>query len=194
MGRTYGSHYLTEEKRQIAEDNLPLVWWFLNKQVLAKRTIQTHEIDDCSGYLIWHLCIAAESFDPDKGCKFSSYAIKALRHGLCRYLSLRNKFKDRFVVTDFAIEEKIKFDTKYINKTEQIINWNDVKYLFDLVELTPVEEQIIYFYYEQKKTYERIGKLLGYNRERIRQKHGDIILRIKEAVKKQNITLQDFIK
>ncbi len=88
MARPYGGHHLTEEQKKLAEDNYPLVWWFLNKYVLAPGTISRHEIDECSGYLIFNLCLAAESFDPERNIKFSSYAIKALRTGLYRYLSL----------------------------------------------------------------------------------------------------------
>lgn len=195
MVRPYGSHYLTEEKKKLAEENMPLVWWFLNKEVLARGTIQTHEIDDCSGYLIWHYCMAAEGFEEGKGSKFGSYAILAMRHGLCRYLSLRKRFRERYILTDFTIKgedgERV-VEPPYISKTEHVTGWNDVSFLFDLIELTPMEEQIIYFYYEQKTTYEKIGDLLGYTRERIRQKHGDIILRLKKAVKEHNITLEDF--
>lgn len=196
MVRTYGSHYLTEEKKKLAEENMPLVWWFLNKEVLARGTIQTHEIDDCSGYLIWHYCMAAEGFEEGKGSKFGSYAILAMRHGLCRYLSLRKIFRKRYTLTDFTIKgedgERV-VEPPYVPKTEKRIQWEDVSFIFDLIEMTLMEQQIVYFHYEQKYTYMQIGELLGYSRERIRQFHMEIVQKLKIAVVDNDIKLSDFI-
>lgn len=200
MARPYGGHHLTEEQKKLAEDNYPLVWWFLNKYVLVPGVIRRHEIDDCSGYLIFKLCLAAESFDPDRDIKFSSYAVKALRSGLYRYLSLRTQFDERFVSVDFGSHYDFHGKTirnaeepMYKPYNEKKVSWEDIKPLFDLIDMTSLEEQIIFFTYEKKYPSRKIGKIIGLTGERIRQHHRLIVDKLKKAVKKNNISIEDFI-
>lgn len=49
MTRPYGKHYLTDERRKLAEENLPLVWWYLGK-LIAKGQIDVSEKDDARRY------------------------------------------------------------------------------------------------------------------------------------------------
>ncbi len=190
------NHYLTEEQKQLASDNLPLVWWYLDKQVLRKGTIQTWEIDECAGHLIWHLCMCAENFDPTMGIKFSTYARNGLRSGLCRYLALRNKHWGREVLTDWIIKGNdgdMSSEPEYIPKTSSGVAWEDVKFLFDIIKMNRMEEQIIFFIYEKRYTLTKVGKVVGMTGERIRQLHNKIVDKLKIAVRKNDIVIEDFI-
>ena len=199
MPRHYGEHTLTEEQKKLVEESLPLVWWYINKQVLAKGTIQSHEIDECSGHLIWYLCMAAESFKSEYGFKFSTYAIRGLRSGLCRYLDLRNRHWEREVLTDYTVRadgdtEGFVVEPEYIEESGSSISWSDLKFLFKMIDMTPMEEQVIFLHYEQKQTYREIGEILGYSRQRIDQIHQNIVLRLRDVVKKRELVMEDFIQ
>ncbi len=196
MARPYGGHYLTEEQKKLAGDNLPLVWWFISKYALTKGVIQVHEIDECSGYLIWHLCMSAEAYDPDRGVKFSSYAVKGMWSGLHIYLNLRNKRINRFISTDWTMQGNdgaMSNEPEYKSKAERTIKWKDIKSLFDIITMSPLEEQIVFFTYEKKYSAKRVGDIVGLTGERIRQLKVIIIDKIKIAVKENNVSIEDFI-
>lgn len=89
MTRPYEGHYLNEEQKKLAADNINLVWWYIDKKLLRYNKIEPKEIDDVAGYLMWQLCMAAEGFDPKMGYKFSTYAKVALNGGIYRYKQLQ---------------------------------------------------------------------------------------------------------
>jgi RNA polymerase sigma factor (sigma-70 family) len=180
---------------------LPLVWWFIKNRLIKKNKIRPEEIDECVGYLMWSLCMAAESFKPNFGTKFSTYALYGFHSGLCAYLKQRNIFEKHFVLTDFTIRQGgISTDNKdriiepeYIPKNNKTVKWEDLKVLFDYIEMIPIEEQIIFFYYEQKCSFDKIGEMMNLSGERIRQIHGDIVNKLSEAVKNIDIRMEDFL-
>ena len=73
-----------------------LVWWYVSK-IVKEGKIETHEIDEASGYIIWNYVMAVENFKPDAGFKFSTYAVIGLKYGYYRYRNLRDQFASRFV-------------------------------------------------------------------------------------------------
>lgn len=197
MTRPYGGHYLTEEQKKMAEENVPIVWWFIKNKAL--KIIEPHEIDECASELLFGLCLAAELFNPIKGCTFMTYANCVMKNFLYRYLSLRDKFNQRFICTDWVMRGE-NFDNKNESLNEPIceeyekpIEWNNIKWIFDYITMNDIEEQIIFFYYEQKKSYKEIGKLLGVSREYVRLNIQNIAQRLREALEKNNITILDLI-
>jgi RNA polymerase sigma factor (sigma-70 family) len=193
MGRPFAHHDpLTEEQKQLAEDNIYVVWWFLKKCV-STRQIAPHEMDDCASYLFWTYCLSAKSFDPSYGKKFGNYAIKNLRGGLSHFIYHRESFTKRFTVTDFMKHEdggEFSYEAIY-EEAEKHVQWDDIKWLFDLIEMDPFEKEVIFLYYEQSHTLKGIGQMFGLTRERIRQIVKVVIEKLQDAVIEHDIHYSD---
>ncbi|MHA1469531.1 MAG: sigma factor-like helix-turn-helix DNA-binding protein [Candidatus Asgardarchaeia archaeon] len=197
MGRPYGQHYLTEEQKQLAADNINLVWWYI-KTLLNRGKIRPPEIDDVAGHLIWFLCMAAEKYDPSRGVKFSTYAKFAFRTGFSIYIDLRSRWEDRFKIMGFEFagesEEEYGYHYRPIReKYKPFVEWGDLEFLFDRIELSPLEEQIKYYYYEQRMEMVEIADVLDYSRERIRQIINNMAGRIKNYVDENGYVVEDFV-
>jgi len=202
MSRKYRGHLLTDEQKDFAAENIFLVYWYLDKKLLNKGKIFRSEIDEVTGYLLWQYCMAVETFDPDKGNAFSTYAFRALHSGFCRYKDLTTRFQSRYVLTDFRFDDEDSHGDKQIivepewvdNGDKEQIGWEQIKPLFDLVRLDPIERQIVYFYYNQRFSYSEIGEMLDYTGESIRLKMRGVIKKLREAVEDRDIILEDFIE
>lgn len=68
------SHVLTEEMRKLVEDNMSLVPYTMNKYL---RRIYMDN-DDKYSVACYGLCRAAETFNPNAGYTFSTYAIRCI--------------------------------------------------------------------------------------------------------------------
>lgn len=216
MARKYNGHYLSEEKKKLAEDNMSLVWWYFNTKIkkgqesegnhkkwLSREnntsSLSLSEKDDCLGHLLWSFCLSVESFDENKNIAFSTYAMEGLNFGFRYFLRLKKTFNGRFVITDFSeFDEDGKNihgirEPEYRPEQNKTIAWEDIKRIFDLIEMTPIEEQIVFFYYEKKYTCDEIGKMMNVSRQRIGQQIGDVTNKLKIAVKENLITICDFV-
>ena len=83
-GRAPKVRYLTEEKKKLVADNLPLVWWYIDKKMRYKPQ-GANELDEVGEQLTERLCIAADTFDPHRGIKFSTYAIRAFQTAIIEF-------------------------------------------------------------------------------------------------------------
>jgi len=197
MLKCYKEHYLNEEQKILIEDNLPLLWWFLYKQVVVLGIIQYSEIEECQSNLMWYMCMSAERFNDNKGVKFGTFAMLGLKSGLSRYLDLRNRRWSREILTDFKCRgddgKEYSAEPKFISRYEKRIFWNDVKELFNMITMTSLEKKIIYYYYKKRYTFKKIGEIVGYSRERIRQIHKGIIDKIKIKVEEYDLVIKDFL-
>lgn len=198
MSRPYGGHHLTDEQRELAEENFPLVIFYIQDQLLKKKKIYPHEIDDCMGHIMWGLCMAAETYDKDKGA-FSTYAYNAFRHGFCRYLQLRDRFNSRFILTDFMVrhddsDDGSSYDPEDLPapRNERHLEWDDIKELFNYVELDPIEFYVIKMYYRSNYSYKQIGRRLSLSGEGVRQIAVSAISKIKKAVRENDLSIADF--
>lgn len=81
---------LTDEQRQRVSDNLGLVGW-----ILRRRNTPTDEWDDSFADGVLGLIRAAQMFDPERGFKFSTYAINWIRQGVGRgrHLTLGGNYR-----------------------------------------------------------------------------------------------------
>jgi RNA polymerase sigma factor (sigma-70 family) len=178
---------LTEEQKKLASDNFPLVWWYIKKLLLSKK-IKRREIDDVSGYIVYRLCMAAETYDPSKG-KFSTYAAIAFHFGYKKYLYDYNKHHKKTVC--YGEDDKL-LNVIYEDSTK--IDWDNIKFLFDGINLSSLEMKIIYYRYIEKMNNSEIGRKINYSKERIRQVHNEIIEKVKRYVIKEHFIIEDFVK
>lgn len=70
---------LTPEQIRIVEENHNLIYFVIHKN--------KWNIEECYGAAALGLCLAARNFDPSRGTKFSTYAIKTITY------SIKNSFR-----------------------------------------------------------------------------------------------------
>lgn len=71
-GKGMGACRLTEEQRKMVEDNYGLIYTALKKCCLQ------YEYEDYYGVAAEGLCNAVRTYDPNRGVKFSTYAMKCM--------------------------------------------------------------------------------------------------------------------
>ena len=74
---------MTPEQDQLVIDNRPLVGYVLRG--LHKTYLQPDQLEDLYLEGLCALCLAAQHFDPNRGCAFSSYAVPYIRGMMQRY-------------------------------------------------------------------------------------------------------------
>jgi RNA polymerase sigma factor (sigma-70 family) len=141
--------------------------------------------------------MAAESFDPSLGNKFSVYAISSIKSGLYRYMDLRNKLK-RYVPTDFETtdthNEGYSYQLEYLPEEDfKTIQWEDIEFLFDLTKMSSQEEQVIFYYYKQKYSYQETGEIMGLTKQRIKKICNNVIEKLRLAAKSNGVKYEDFL-
>jgi RNA polymerase sigma factor (sigma-70 family) len=85
---------LTCDQQRLVEDNRKLVPWTINHR-LPYRPDGPDEMDDCIGDGYLGLVHAARRFDPDRGVKFSVFAVLTIRGYVLTGLRDRNGSADR---------------------------------------------------------------------------------------------------
>lgn len=164
MTRPYGKHHLTDAQRKLAEENLPLVWWFIGNRLSSRGLITVSETDDVASYLMFYLCRAAENFDADKNVKFSTYAIYAFWRAFNLYRTDRDKYQKHTRLSAFVVDcdEKEIADTLADEsyKDEPEVCWRDVSPLFDHISLSDNEAVMVDMYYRERKGPSEMAQLL----------------------------------
>ena len=195
MGRPYGYHYLDEEKKKLAEENVNLIWFFIGKQT-KKGKLESHELDDLSGHLMMHYCFACESYDPTRNIKFSTYAFKALSSAIIAYRTYNKKFYDRFITFDYSgIGEDSTFTEPVVkNEVHREIDFEKIEDLFINAELNSFEHIVFYYKHNLSHNYVDISEIMGYSRERIRQFYDSGLNKLIKYVKKSGYSVEYFLK
>lgn len=76
---------------QLITDNMPLIWYTINKYFFGYEDIEIQEEFFQEG--MFGLLEAANSFEENRNVKFSTYAIKCIRRKIMRYLTYINTKK-----------------------------------------------------------------------------------------------------
>jgi len=195
MTRPYGKHHLTGEQRKLAEDNLPLVWWFIQRRLTSRGLIKASEIDDVSSYLMFYLCRAAERYEPTQ-CKFSTYAIHALWRAFTLYRKERDKYQSNVRLTDFVVDTGGRAiadtmpDKTYLD--EPCVCWTDVSKLFDKIDLTDNEAHLVDLYYRERKGPVEMARLLGKTPSNIMTVLRKVRNKIRQHIKQTKIPVEHF--
>ena len=203
MPRVYGAdHYLSDDKRKFAEENIKLMWYYVYHKLIPKGKVNNDNFEDVVSHLMWHYCIAVEKFNMDRKQALSTYAYKAFHSGYCRYKEVEVRFCSRFMTTSFqpdtnnddlsSIQNSLEPSVE--DKFEDEISWNRI-YMRIITKslLTDFEKRVIYEYNKQGKTFQAIGEETNYTRERIRQIHKVAVAKMRECVQNENMIMEDFI-
>jgi len=195
MARSYGHHYLTEEQKKLAEENIGLVWYFV-KQQIKKGRIQPHEVDELSGYLMMHYCLSCEKYDPLLNTKFSTYAFNSFNHAISNYRMNNKRFYGRFVTCDYNnLDENVSFiEPVFENKTKKEVDFDKIDNILMKAKLDSFEHQTFHYKHKLYYNYTEIGEIMGYSKERIRQFYESGLKKIIAYVKKSGYSMDYFLK
>lgn len=210
MPRPYEGHHLTEEQKRIVEDNMYYLWYYYKKNV-SQRFFHLDETqkDDLMESLHWAICLAAENWDPERG-KFTTACEWYFKSAITNYFRERKLFYGRYTLIPFIHDDSIddessrNDDINYLivkkggvedpsDKKRQQIGWGDISYLFNEIDMTPQESEIIMYLYQYKFSSIEIAKMMGISRERIRQLKDGVVEKLKDYMKLAGLTLEDFI-
>ena len=208
MTRPYEGHYLTEERKKIAEENINFIWYYYKKFVSSKHKLNSTEKDDVIEALYWGLCLAAEAWDPEKG-KFSTICQWYFRSAVNDYFRRRKLFYGRYTLIPFIFDENVNGD--FNNTTENFtiikkqgtpeeldkkekITWDDISCLFEDIDLEPNEDEVLLYHFKYGYNLKEVGNLMGLTGERVRQIKECIIEKAKEYVDLMGLEFEDFVQ
>ena len=191
MTRPYEKHHLTDEQRKLAEENLPLVWWFIQKRLTARRLIAVNEIDDVASYLMFYLCRTAENYQPEKG-KFSTYAMRAFWRAFNLYRANRDKYQSHTRLTNFVVDEITDTVPDKVYLYEPFVCWPDISKLFDYIRLSDNEAMMIDMYYRERLGFTEIGRRVGKTKSNVCTALRNVRQKLADYVQRAGIPVEHF--
>ena len=155
---------LTDEQRQIVVDNLGLAHYAAGKFNINF----DYDHEEVIAISYYGLVLAALGFDPDKGVKFSTYAVKSIKRTLYRELMYRYKTQ----IYDPAYLEDIALDLDGENSNWESYLGSDspeselvsrllIKEIIKQAETNTAKKVIILRYCYPDMTQTEIGKRAG---------------------------------
>ncbi len=169
---------LTSTEKKLAENNLELVNMVVGVAVKARKILPP-ESDECKSFCYESLCKAAKRYKKGKNCKFNTYATNCIRWGIYDYLRSKGTptVKTRLLTEDIAVPSES--------------TTSGLGALIENAKLTHKQRKIARLLMVHKTI--DIAKMLKVTGSGVLWMRGEIINRLKRAVKARNLTLQDFI-
>lgn len=175
---------LTEANRQMVIDNKNLADAFVRKQI-KQHKIPSYLIDDFKSDINLSLCNSVIKYDFSTKNKFSTYAYS------CFKMRLKDIYVKKYELckkNDFVIALAAKKNSRSITEKEQIY------FLIENSKLTKKEKDILFDYFFDMSTMEKIGEKNGVSKQRIKQIIEVIILKLRETSHNKNLKIEDFFR
>lgn len=165
----------TEEKNKLAEENLGLVYAVVNKEFTYEKTTESDRENYIEEGMIG-LAKAINTFNTDKGVKFSTYAYTCIKFEINNYVKKQNNHKrkikyvcknsiDKYIKGEKILTHKdILMDTK--DAYSSLVNRDEILNILENMKV----ENIKYITLKRAEgyTYEKIGNKIGVSKETIR--------------------------
>ncbi|KNF09839.1 RNA polymerase sigma factor, sigma-70 family [Gottschalkia purinilytica] len=196
---------LTDEQRQIVEDNIRLATGIVSKLMKSENIANKVEFEDLQQVAFLGLCKAVYGYKEEFGYKFSTYAHPAIRYECINYIERNNIIRlprrDSPRIKSKKHEEEIKklrlgyniksLDVKMTDDSpttflecleDEIFNYDsvDTKIVID-ASLSDEERRILKMYLSGKNQTE-IGKVIGISQNSISRKIKDIRNKLAEEL------------
>jgi RNA polymerase sigma factor (sigma-70 family) len=153
---------LTPEQQRLAADNVGLAYQFASKNSPPGGMDYEEWESEC----LLRLCLAAGTYRPEMGWKFSTYAVRCLQSGWC-HVQVHNTREMRDYRRRLTIGE---MDVHIRDRSEKGACLNEVRAQLDaLLARLPERERLVLRGRANGKFLTEIGRELGITRERVRQ-------------------------
>jgi len=169
---------LNEEQRGLVEDNLNLARYMANKWS-NKCTIEyPYNYDEIFSMFSYALCKAGITFNPDKGTKFSTYAVKCMENEIKMALRRKNVSRELKEYLNESIS-----DSKHL-EYDNVLDIIAIRGVLNSLNQRQRDIFTYAIYYELKQ--ERIAELIGISRSyvsRLEKRTIDKLAELKLGVK-----------
>lgn len=178
-------------KEQLILDNLNLIYFIMNKMELYKNK------EDYYYAGLIGLINAANSYDPDKGMKFSTLATVCIRNQILIEIRERNSNKRKANFNTISLETVVGHSDKNdltlgdlipdaFNMEEHVENKELLNNVIEIInELTEDEKILIKYYILDEMTQADIAKKLGMCQGHISRKINKILTKIRVRVERK---------
>ena len=182
------TYHMTNEQRKLAEDNIDLVKFAINKYLCS----MPFDFEDMVSIGYYGLCRAAIGFNPNKNHTFSTYAIMAIvrtirreiersvrlkRGGTAQTISLNqsnwSNMEDEELI-DFIVDNSVNVEEEAINKALCDIIW----------DIVPTYRELV----SSGMTLTELGKLKGISKSAVSIKKKREFEKAKEYLLRRHIT------
>nr|DAN61019.1 MAG TPA: DNA directed RNA polymerase subunit [Caudoviricetes sp.] len=180
-----------EKKNQLAEENLALVHWIVNKRFKHKN-ITKEERDNYIGEGMYGLARAINTFDESKGYKFSTYAYKLINGDIRAYIEKQNRLKRKIDIeckasidNDIPRCEELKYSDWIYDVRDDYKTISEVDYILYILEKTNIKD-IKTIIIKRAEGYENreIAEIINVNKNTIKTR----LRRLKERLLELGIT------
>lgn len=178
---------LTNKQKELARVNQPLVFWYIKRLLQRSSTgLDAEDVNEITSECLLKLCHIVYKFDPTRGLKFSTYAVRGFRSVVWEYY---NHIKPRAKKLPHLPNEEWIPDPHY---PDSIPNDPEaLRLLINRAQLTPKQHRVITLFlkYGDLPT---ITKKLKCTRQNIYTHFHNSIKKIRDTVQCRQLSEGDF--
>ena len=167
-----------EKKNQLAEENIAMVYWIVNKRFEYKKISREDKINYIGEGMIG-LVRAINTYDESKGYKFSTYAYKLINGEIRAYVDTQNRQKRKIdkeckASIDAPVprtNEELTYSDWIVDEKDDYKSIAEVDYILYMLEKTKIKDiKEIVVKKAQKYNNNEIARIIGVNENTIRKR------------------------
>lgn len=166
------------ENEMLVLDHTGLVWY-----VARKYRNTGYDLEDLAQEGAIGLIKAAGSFDPSRGCAYSTYAAKCIECEILMYLRKEKKHRTNSISLDQKMDvggSEISFKDMVGREDPEIEMVCEKEALRQRIsELDPEDARLIWMYYVREMTQAQIARYLGISQTQVSRRLKKVMIRIK---------------
>ncbi len=170
-------------RTRLIEANLGLVY-----DLIGRSRFESLERDEMTSEGMMALLRAADTFDPWRGYRFSTYACNAILRAFSRAALMDSKRRGRIVGPyDVEFEKSDALEMNHIDQRDLFAERLRRILRLDNADLTDVEKSVLarrfpFEYGRERETLEDIGKEMRVSKERVRQIQLSALAKLRKAI------------
>lgn len=168
------------ENEMLVLDHMGLVWY-----VARKYRNTGYDLEDLAQEGAIGLIKAAGSFDPSRGCAYSTYAAKCIEFEILMYLRREKKHRTNSISLDQKMDvggSEISIRDLVGREDPEIEMVCEKEALRQRIsELDPEDAKLIWMYYVQEMTQVKIARRLGIGQSQVSRRLKKIMIRIRNS-------------